>query len=288
MTRFTALLAALTLALTACQPTLINPGPQTPTAHPITPGTAAPTTPGTGTDATINGLTAKLVVPAGAISKLRTDLRTRATTALTTADLGKLTLTIDGKTFGPDQFTFTDVSTDVRGNLIAILKVDDALVPYTVLTLRTPAGNFALKMIIPGAGNDAQIDVSSTARALIAERMKDLGKTYDEAALSAEAVAVVADRLLSILISSSTTDVLHAANLVRAVQLVTDAVLNGKGTDSATLSQIRTDANSPPSGGGGGGGGSDGSTADESTTVTVAPGYHVDAAYGDADIGRLL
>jgi hypothetical protein len=252
---------ALTIGLTACQP---SPSPatpptdqpgQTPSSAPVIPGTTTPVNPAPIPGTTINGLTARMVVPAGAIAKLRTGLRTQATDDVTTADLDKLTLTVDGKTFGRDQFTFTDVSTDTQGNLIATLKVDDPLVPYTVLTLNTPSGHFALKTIIPASGTGVQIDLSSTARALIAERMQEQGRTYDEAAIPAESIAVIADRLLNMLTSTSTTDILHAEYLIKAVRLVTDAVLNGKGTDTATLNQIRSDTNSPPAGGGGGGGG---------------------------------
>jgi hypothetical protein len=224
--------------------------------------------------AAISALTAQVVIPAGSVVKLQSSLRTLAADDITTADLGKLTLDVSGTPLTRDQFTFSNVGYDAQGQYVATLNVTNAsMMPGSVLTMRTPSGNFALKTIVSASGSGTRVDLNSTARALLAEQLSKSGKAIDPDSIPAASVDLVADRLATLLTSGANQDVLAASKLVTAVESVATAVSNGLGSDATTLSQIQTSTNTdnPGStgGNGGGGGGTVAPVLKLSGTVTV-------------------
>lgn len=255
MKKLSPILAALVVGLTACQPnpaqtppTPAQPGqvtPPEPTTPPIVPGPAVTT------------LAATVVIPSGAINKLHTGLRTQATASVTAADLANFKLSVGGQTLTADQFSFSDISIDQHGQLVATLTISGAtLEPGSIMTLATPSGTVAMKGFVPAAGASTRIDITSTAQALIAEQMQADGKTADPATFPAAPVQLVIDRLLSELTGTGSGNVLTAMKLVTTVQEVTGAISGGKGTDSTTLTRIRHMFDTFGGGGGGGGGAS--------------------------------
>lgn len=213
-----------------------------------------------------------MVVPAPAIHRLRSGLRTQATNDVTVADLARLGLIVSGTTLGADQYRFTGVSYDANGQLVANLTVDVPLNPGTILTLRTASGNFALKLVIPAnATGGAQIDVNSSARALIAERLAAKGQTVEPDSIPAASITLIADRLANLLTSTGSTDVLTADILVKTITRVVDVVITGNGDDADVIALIRKDTNrSDPDSSGGGGGGA--ATPSLAGTVTLGGG----------------
>lgn len=219
-------------------------------------------------------MAATVVIPSGAVTKLRTGLRTQAAADMTAADLANFKLSVGGQTLTADQFSFSNISLDQHGQLVATLTITGTtLVPGSIMTLVTPSGTVAMKGFVPAAGASTQIDVASTARALIVEKLQADGKVADPATFPAQAVQIVIDRLTAELTAAGSASVLTATHLVRAVREVTTAIIGGKGTDQQTLNWIR---GLPfASGGGGGGGPIDTSVADVLTQVTLSRGAQV-------------
>jgi hypothetical protein len=258
------ILAACLIGLTACQPAPIAgvptgalpgqvnpPGiltpPTTTPVGPITPPAREPVTP-------LTKLRAEVTVPAGAVVKLRSTLRTVATDDVTDHDLSKLVLNVGGTKLTQEQFSFSDLHYDPAGQLVANLNITNTtLMPGSVLSMATPSGNFVLKVIIPSSSSGiTQIDVTSTARTLIAEKLFALGTPTDPTTIPAAAIALIEERLSSLLTSSLSSVVLEATRLMTAVDLLSSAVSSGKADDPATLTQILQAVGKVTSGGGGG------------------------------------
>jgi hypothetical protein len=185
---------------------------------------------------------------------LRSTLRTVATDDVTDHDLSKLVLNVGGTKLTQEQFSFSDLHYDPAGQLVANLNITNTtLMPGSVLSMATPSGNFVLKVIIPSSSSGiTQIDVTSTARTLIAEKLFALGTPTDPTTIPAAAIALIEERLSSLLTSSLSSVVLEATRLMTAVDLLSSAVSSGKADDPATLTQILQAVGKVTSGGGGG------------------------------------
>lgn len=188
------------------------------------------------------------IFPGGTLQALRSGLRTLAAidaADLSIADLENLVVARNGQVLPPEQLAFEVPSRDDSGQVVVSFTIHgERLTSADRLTISLPSG----KLTLIASGGAVTLTVSSTAAALLADRLASLGQE----ALVVPPVAVqrLTDKMVSAYLASSPGDPLQSPAFRYAVETMAKALSDG--ASEGTLATL--DLNQPSSGGGGGGG----------------------------------
>lgn len=287
---------ALSIVVAGCQavvpPNVVGGG--TPA---IVPGTAVQPLAPTDSASPMTSIAAQVVFPAGTWLKLRSGFGVKGLVNpedISLDDLASLKIEVNGQLLTRDQFAFGNLTWGPNGELVATLNLNN-LPPSDKATIgiSNATGSVALQAIATSQTSaNIQIDVNSTARALIVQTMEKKGITVRPEEVSERAVALVANQLTGVMTSQFAKPILGHSGVNSLLELVGNALVEAEPAQlSAELAEAEKTFGTTPSGGGGGsaGGGST-SSGGSSGSGSPATGVYVNtnAPFGFPEFHRMV